>query len=492
MLYLIIKKHHTMNKSIKIFSIFCLITNMAYSQNQENSNLLSPKELSQDFEYLVKTLDEMNPDFYAFISKDEFDKKVDRIRAEIIEPMSLLDFYLRVSYLVHSIKQGHTQASYMLKFWQNCNKGMIPLNFRVIGSQLFVKDNYSSNSDLVRGSEILSINGIPSATLLDTLGKYSLKETKTFSTLALEGKFPYYLWMVYQFNDGYKLKYIPPYKEQIKATTLSGLSIYDYGDRRFPKKKRKKKEYDFEIDENNIGILKAESFSVDLIPFKIFIDSVFNVINGKKINDLIIDIRDNDGGDIVHGYLILDYMTDKQLNFASKYYSKTCEFTKEKFSNSNHYELDSLRARYWPFNDKEYKELMLKSPNGFIQEIKLKPFVPDKDKFKFKGNIYVLTNGIVFSSALPFAYMIKDYNLATIVGEETGLVSPAYGEPIRYKLPNTQIKIMNSTSSIIRPSGIVNGRGVIPDHIVEPNILDLIKGYDKVMEYTKDLIITSK
>ena len=153
--------------------------------------------------------------------------------------------------------------------------------------------------------------------------------------------------------------------------------------------------------------------------------------------------------------------------------------------------MDSLRARYWPFNDKEYKHIVLTSPNGTIQEIKLKPFMPDMNKYKFKGNVYVLTNGLVFSSALPFAYLVKDYNLATIVGEETGIVSPAYGEPLRFKLPNTQIKIMNSTSYIIRPSGIANKRGVIPDYIVEPNVLDLITGFDKVMAFTKDLILNN-
>lgn len=475
-------------KNLKIIIIF-LITNVACTQGQQNNSFLSPKEMSGDFEYLVKTLDEMNPNLYAFISRDEFDKKVETIRDEIKEPMSLLDFFLRVSYLVHSVEQGHTQASYMLGFWQDCNSGMIPLNFRVIGNQLFVKDNYSSTSDLVRGSEILSINGIPSAELIDTLGKYTIKETETFSSLVLEGKIPYYLWMVYQFNDGYKLKYVSPYIKQIKTTTLNGLSIFDYGDKRYPK--RKKREYAFKIDKNKIGILKAESFGVELEPFKEFIDSVFQVIESEHIDNLIIDIRDNDGGDIVHGYLILDYIADVQLKFASKYYSKTCEFTKERFNNSDHYELDSLRARYWPFNDKEYKHIVLTSPNGTIQEIKLKPFMPDMNKYKFKGNVYVLTNGLVFSSALPFAYLVKDYNLATIVGEETGIVSPAYGEPLRFKLPNTQIKIMNSTSYIIRPSGIANKRGVIPDYIVEPNVLDLITGFDKVMAFTKDLILNN-
>lgn len=478
-----------MKRTIKIIFSLCLITNMACSQVQQNNNLLSPKELSQDFEFLVKTLDEMNPDLFAFISKEEYNRKVERIRAEIVKPMSLLDFSLRVSYLVHSVRQGHTQASYMLNFWQNCNTGMIPLNFKVIGNQLFVKDNYSTNSDLVSGSEILSINGISANNLIDTLGKYTLKETETFSSLVLEGKLPYYLWLVYQFDNGYKVKYVPPYEEQIKTINLDGLSIFDYGNKRYPKTGNRK--YDFNIDANNIGILKAESFGVKVEPFKVFIDSVFKVLQKREVENLIIDIRDNDGGDIVHGYLILDYLATQPMKYADKLYMKTCELTKDKYKNAEQAELSPLQTIYWPYDNDEYNELLMNSPNGTINEIQLKQYIPDPAKQKFKGKVYVLTNGLVFSSALPFAYLVKDYGLATIVGEETGMVSPTFGEPLKYKLPITQISIMNSTCKIIRPSGVINNRGVIPDYIVVPNILDLIKGYDKVTEYTKALINSS-
>ena len=60
-----------------------MITHMACSQGQQGNNLISPKELSQDLEFLIKTLDEMNPDLYAFISRKEFDRQVEKIRNEI-------------------------------------------------------------------------------------------------------------------------------------------------------------------------------------------------------------------------------------------------------------------------------------------------------------------------------------------------------------------------------------------------------------------------
>jgi len=60
-----------------------MITHMACSQGQQGNNLISPKELSQDLEFLIKTLDEMNPDLYALLSRKEFDRQVEKIRNEI-------------------------------------------------------------------------------------------------------------------------------------------------------------------------------------------------------------------------------------------------------------------------------------------------------------------------------------------------------------------------------------------------------------------------
>ena len=53
----------------KTIIFFYLIINFSCSQGQQNNNLLLPKELSHDFEFLVKALDEMNPELSALSGK---------------------------------------------------------------------------------------------------------------------------------------------------------------------------------------------------------------------------------------------------------------------------------------------------------------------------------------------------------------------------------------------------------------------------------------
>jgi hypothetical protein len=47
---------------------------------------------------------------------------------------------------------------------------------------------------------------------------------------------------------------------------------------------------------------------------------------------------------------------------------------------------------------------------------------------------------------------------------------------------------MVSSKCLIRPNGIVDGRGVIPDMIVKTTINDMIIGKDPVLDYTLKLI----
>ena len=57
-----------------------------------------------------------------------------------------------------------------------------------------------------------------------------------------------------------------------------------------------------------------------------------------------------------------------------------------------------------------------------------------------------------------------------------------------FELPNTKINIQNSTQYNLRPAGYDDGRGVLPDFKVVPTYLDMINGYDKVLNYTYWLI----
>lgn len=107
---------------------------------------------------------------------------------------------------------------------------------------------------------------------------------------------------------------------------------------------------------------------------------------------------------------------------------------------------------------------------------------------RFKGNVYLLTSRLTFSSATLFAATVKDFGFGTIVGEETGGLPTLYGDCIYITLPNSGLGCSVSCKYFVRPSGIDDGRGVLPDYEIKPQPEDLITGEDRALNLVLDLI----
>jgi C-terminal processing protease CtpA/Prc len=89
------------------------------------------------------------------------------------------------------------------------------------------------------------------------------------------------------------------------------------------------------------------------------------------------------------------------------------------------------------------------------------------------------------------AVAIKDFQLGTLIGEETGGRANFYGSSYQFDLPATGIPTRVSYAQFIRPSGELDDKGALPDHEVNSRVEDKIAGIDTVMEYAITLIESS-
>jgi C-terminal processing protease CtpA/Prc len=113
----------------------------------------------------------------------------------------------------------------------------------------------------------------------------------------------------------------------------------------------------------------------------------------------------------------------------------------------------------------------------------------------FNGKLYLLINENVASAASHFASLVKAYvKEPTIVGVETvgGYYVHNGHTPLVYELPNSKIKTKFSIVHVKQDAPIKSnqpdGRGIIPDHEVWPNIDDFIKHKDTQLEFVLKLI----
>lgn len=199
-----------------------------------------------------------------------------------------------------------------------------------------------------------------------------------------------------------------------------------------------------EKEGDNTAILTIKSFDPDLLKshykqdYYGAIDSVFSVLKRKGTTKLILDLRDNQGGDFEPGRYLLSYL----------------------LINPARYLLCGKEAR-----------LIQPQTNHFT------------------GRLFVLINGGSFSNTAIVSACLERDQRAFFVGEETGgnkhIIS---GEPVEVLLPQTQIRCFVSTTSFRVLPGAGDGHGVLPTHYVLPAITDIFMGSDNSKRLALKLI----
>jgi C-terminal processing protease CtpA/Prc len=228
-------------------------------------------------------------------------------------------------------------------------------------------------------------------------------------------------------------------KEQIDERTYSINSAND---------KNYDKLYYGEFEED-YAILRIKSLAYydndSSTVFKAFIDQFFGRMEKEHIPNLIIDLRDNWGGDPYCTAHVFSYLIDEPV----PYFAESAEY---------------------------YINLKL-------------PLKPAENNYK--GNVYTLINGASFSSAGHLSALLKFNDIATFLGEESGGSYLCTDSSKDIHLVNTGIRFHFATEPWeVAVSGLTPGRGIIPDYIVTPTIMDYLNNDDVVMEVAMDLITT--
>lgn len=226
------------------------------------------------------------------------------------------------------------------------------------------------------------------------------------------------------------------------------------------------------LKENRIAYLKVRS--LDGLSVDKDHDGIYKFL--KSIKDypyLIIDIRGNGGGsDYYWMKNIVPYLTDKALSASNYLVIRNGDYIKPFF-----------KAKFGPgFNSlKSTKEL----PDNLNFPYELRGdfgkfsydarTVSSKDPVGFKGKIYILTDGYVYSSAESFAAFAKATKWATLVGTTTG--GDGIGtDPVLCALPNSGLVFRFSADMGINPDGTINEeKHTSPDVYVEQSYNDYFK-----------------
>ena len=421
------------------------------------SQSFTKEQITDDIDFAVKMLEDVHPDPYSIICKEDFYRKVDSMKKVLPDIVSKMEAQKTFAKIYALIKDGHTR--YDLNNIKP--QKFLPYKFKIVDEKIFVAYNYCYRNVLPIGSEIVSINEKPAQQYLREVEQLFSWENQPYRNMKLQYPVFYELWDDFR---NIKVVYKTP-AEKIKMIRTSGglFSILQA----LNKEAQPKINYQYKSITDSIGYIEFNSLT-DLERFKIFLDSTFTTIKKDHVKHLIVDIRKNGGGNDGLGHELMQYISKTDFKLYDSIFVKISE--------------ELLNRKRFEYIDSAERK------TGTIWRTDM-PLIKLKDNpLRFTGKSYLLVGENTFSSASSFTSAFQCFKVGTIIGTETGGLTVSFGDYYSFNLPETKYNMKISHKKFYQACGIDNRRGTIPDYIVENTIEDDLKSFDRVLDFTLDLI----
>ncbi|MBN1340264.1 MAG: S41 family peptidase [Bacteroidales bacterium] len=407
-------------------------------------------QLQEDFTTLRRLIEENHPALYRYYDVEFWSDYCDSLYSLVNHPMTEPEFIKILEPMVAKVHCGHTELWYSEDFqdFVYSQKLFIPLSAYYIHDTAYIKRQYTDKNILPEGSRILSINNIDVRSIQESLfetmngdgfNKQNILFTINKTPVSILSKY-------FDYSEKYEIEIIRPSESVPTLVSVKGIKYDDLlaiaGNR-----------YGDNPDRENFSFRIADSLSTAIISIHSFVKneddnyveflkSSFGLIDEQNIQNLIVDVRGNDGGHPDYSVGLLKYLINHDF-----IYFKT------------------------KLDDPEMNN----------------PITPYSNSFK--GNLYVLMNGGELSTTGHFISLLKYHKTGKLVGQESGSTFSCNDNSLVFSLPNTHIrgKVARTTFETA-VSGLSQEKGIMPDYHVEPDIRDIIKNIDTIMDYTLKLI----
>ncbi len=500
--------------------ILTLITKSPKINYQKPHDYGKLNKYQKDAVYLTELIKLTYPRLYTKITSEDYLIESKRLITSLSEIENELDFKIEIQKFVALLKDGHsymTGISYKEKKKFNIYLYKEKQNW-------VIKNIDKSNDSLLIGFKIVSINGKTINEVENLINKYECGENEFYRLRNFGWKisYPKYLEALDIIDKDENLKLSITKKNKELKIEIVKKEISEYYDvklqkRKFPFTKKQNNGFYYRIDQKqNFAYLQMNT-CLDLVSIKseignytnfitkplalaflkkgtkdarnfgLILRSLFNEIENTNIENLIIDLRHNKGGDERLGKQLIWYLAnnDHVKGFAD-------------YLNVSDYFKIQVKDDYKKYN-KLYKQKHNQPiPNGEInltKEFFNQPYFYDITKEnslylldssipKFQGNVYVLIGTNTFSAAQVLATTLADNNLATLVGKPTGNRPTSQTGASAFKLPNTKKIIFISYTFMERPNKEKNDiNSLYPDIEIHNTYEQFINGNDKQFEY---------
>lgn len=481
------------------FLLLGFLLSLGTASAQNRYRILLPAAMQRDLAVLHDAFTSLHPGLYRYNSREEVELRFAALRLRCRQPLDERQFYLRLSQLTESVHCGHTFLNPLnlpdtlaARFLP---RHVIPLLFNVVGGRsMIVTHSLADESRIQPGDQIRAINGIPVRQIIDslltvsrgdgrnTLGKKLQNISETADELDNYSLFDIYFAFFFGGEKDFLVS-VAPQNGKAYTVRLAGQTLAERAEvyrSRFGALPADAASWSYKQLDDKTAYFRCGTFAFWNSGFdaKRYADSVFADLASKPaIRSLVIDIRDNEGGDGSVGSYILSYLSEKPVG-CDEPERLCCSFLAVS---------DSLRP-YLSTWDRSFaapkdSALYFRNEAGLWELKAMSPCAPDPPRQpRFSGKVALLIGPKNSSATFEMALLYQQAKLGILVGEPTGGTQQGLngGKMFFLRLPASHFEVDLPIQHYYHPGK--PDQGVRPDFEVRASQADIARKRDPQLE----------
>lgn len=402
----------------------------------------SVEQLQEDFAFMKKSIARVHPEPSYSAEPHKLALAFDMAQQQLQKPQTRDEAWRVLAALNPVFSDAHLQVS-MGEFdaeaaaHLKAGGGFFPYEVHVDHKgDLFIRTEMGGVKTPFATARIDSINGVPARKVTATLLALAPGDSAALRANLLSGRWWRFYWRAFGTPSLFKLSLTQGQKQlRINRQAATRLPYISSDDTDFAKAVR------FEMLSPTVGLLTVNTFSwPDKKLFYAFTEKMFGKLRDDKASTLLIDIRDNTGGDDdMWKEGLLRYIANKPYQHGSTYRKMV---------------IDGRSSGTEKVGD--------------IVEGKIQTWAqaePD-NPLHFSGKVYVLVGRTTYSSAILFSNTVQDFKFATVVGEDGYARARQSGGIQQMILPHTKLGVIVPRFVLDRPSGARTPELIRPDIVM--------------------------
>jgi hypothetical protein len=402
----------------------------------------SAPQLRQDLAALGAAIRDTPPYPAHSIDTAALARAMDALERQLDRPMTRDEAWAVFATLNPLLADGHLFVGF--EDWRGATEAhlesggvLFPFELHVTPDlRVFVRSQLGGAASVYAGTRVRSINGVDAGVVSRTLLALVHGDTATFRADLLSRRWWFYYWKTYGAVAEFEVALDDPTRTSLHVPGSRHRPAILVAEASFDR------QFGFASLPCDTALLTLRTFSwPDKAQFQRFTRDAFSKIRDDRVRRLIIDVRDNGGGDDdfwMHG--ILPYIATGPYRWGSTYRKRVLEAYRDEGETT-----------------------------GQVVTGAIDRWIPSEptNPLHFPGTVYVLIGPATYSSAVLFANVMRDFGFGVLAGSGGSVRADQSGSVQQRILPNTGLVVWSPRFVLYRPSGASEPMLLEPDCPIE-------------------------